>query len=159
MADPLSISACVVQFLDISVRLCLKLHHLCSEMHDVPHKLRGLEADIREQTSVVEGLRALTTKSNSNIEPSSLKGLETILEEYSRAMERLLGILDSVSSSADDGLIKRSWNAIRAIDKKGSILQCCDHLAQKRSLLSLWLHNCNMYVPHYGVLIQQPRRR
>lgn len=144
MADPLSIAASVVQFLDISVRLCLKLNHFCAEMRDVPHKLRSLEADLRQQNSVAQGIQQLINKSPAAIDVSSVNILAGILGDYSKTMERLLLVLGSVTSHNDAGLLKKGWNARRAIKKKTQILCCCDSMAQQRSVLSLWLSHLNM---------------
>ena len=45
MAEALAISAAVVQFLDVSFRLSVKLGELVSELHDVPERLRILKSD------------------------------------------------------------------------------------------------------------------
>lgn len=144
MADPLSISAAVVQFLQITVHLCLKLHSFCADMHDVPERLGSLESDLKQQIQVAEDIQSLVSGMSPALKPSSVHSLRVILDDYSSKMEHLLRILDSVSSESHDGFLRRSWNALRALDKKNAMLLCCEQLAQKRSLLSIWLGKANM---------------
>lgn len=144
MADPLSISAAVVQFLEISVHLCMKLHSFCAEMRDVPEKLGSLETEITQQIRIAEDIRSSVSGISPALKPSSITLLREILDDYSSKMDQLLRILESVSCAPHNGLLKRSWNALRALDKKTEILLCCDQLAQKKSLLSIWFGNTNM---------------
>lgn len=74
---------------------------------------------------------------------SSIDSLRTILDDYSEKMKHLLQILNSVSSESHDGPLRRSWNALRALDKKNAMHSCCDQLAQKKSLLYIWLGKAN----------------
>ncbi|KAG6365656.1 hypothetical protein INS49_007267 [Diaporthe citri] len=144
MADPLSISAAVVQFLQVTVQLCLKLHGFCADMHDVPDRLGSLESDLKQQIRVAENIQSLVSGTSPALNSSSIDSLRAILDDYSTKMDHLLRILDSVSSKSHDGFFKRNWNALRALDKKNAMLLCCDQLAQKRSLLSVWLGKANM---------------
>lgn len=144
MADPLSISAAVVQFLQITVHLCMKLHSFCADMHDVPERLGSLELDLKQQIQVAEDIQSLVSGMSPALSLSSIDSLLAILDDYSSKMEHLLQILTSVSSESHDGFLKRSWNALRALDKKNAMLLCCDQLAQKRSLLSIWLGKANV---------------
>lgn len=144
MADPLSISAAVVQFLQITIRLCLKLHSFCAEMYDLPERLGSLESDLKQQIQVADDIQGLVSGTPPALNSSSINSLQAILDDYSRKMEHLLRILNSVSNESHDGFLKRSWNALRALDKKNAMLLCCDQLAQKRSLLSIWLGKANM---------------
>lgn len=144
MADPLSISAAVVQFLQITVQLCSKLRSFYADMHDVPERLGSLELDLKQQIQVAGDIQNLVSGASPALDPSSIDSLRAILDDYIRKMETLSRILDSVSSESHDGFLKRSWNALRALDKKNAMLSCCDQLAQKRSLLSIWLGKANM---------------
>lgn len=144
MADPLSISAAVVQFLQVTLQLCLKLRSFCADIHDVPERLGSLESDLKQQIQVAEDIQNLVSGMSPALDSSSINSLRAILVDYNSKMDHLLRILDSVSGEPHDGFFKRSWNALRALDKKNAMLLCCDHLAQKRSLLSIWLGKANM---------------
>lgn len=144
MADPLSISAAVVQFLQVTVQLCLKLRSFYGEMHDVPERLESLELDLKQQIQVAKDIQNLVSGRSPALNSSSVDSLRAILDDYTGKMDHLSRILDSVSSESDDGFFKRSWNSLRALDKKNAMLLCCDQLAQKRSLLSMWLGKANM---------------
>lgn len=144
MADPLSISAAVVQFLQITAHLCLKLHSFCEDMHDVPERLGSLESDLKQQIQVAEDIQNLISGMSPVLNSTSINSLRAILDDYCSKMEHLLKILNSVTSGSNDGFLKRSWNALRAMDKKNAMLLCCEQLAQKKSLLSIWLGKANM---------------
>lgn len=144
MADPLSISAAVVQFLQVTVQLCLKLRSFYADMHDVPERLGSLESDLKQQIQVAKDIQTLVSGRSPALDSSSIDSLRAILDDYTGKMDHLARILDSVSSDSDDGFLKRSWNALRALDKKNAMLLCCDQLAQKRGLLSIWLGKANM---------------
>ena len=59
-------------------------------------------------------------------------------------MDRVVSIIQSVSSEKDAGALRRSWNAVRAVHKQSEIMLLCDHLEQKKSTISLWLSNANV---------------
>ncbi|KAL2280897.1 hypothetical protein FJTKL_12208 [Diaporthe vaccinii] len=117
-------------------------------MHDVPERLGSLESDLKQQIQVAEDIQNLVSGMSPALDSSSIDSLRAILDDYTSKMANLLQILDSVSSESHDGFFKRSWNALRALDKKNAMLSCCDQLAQKRSLLSIWFGKANMDLSH-----------
>lgn len=110
----------------------------------MPERLGSLELDLKQQIQVAEEIQSLVSGMSPALNPSSIHSLRTILDDYSSKMEHLLRILDSVSSEFHDGFLRRSWNALRALDKKNAMLLCCEQLAQKKILLSIWLGKVNM---------------
>ncbi|KAL1869622.1 hypothetical protein Daus18300_005476 [Diaporthe australafricana] len=144
MAEALGIAAAVVQFLDIGARLCLKIHFFASEVRDVPQKLNNLKSHLVQQIELAESIQTSVIGSSFSLSDSSKASLKAIVDEQCRTMEPLLKLLDSITGKADDGLLRRSWNGIQAIDKKKDIEAACDLLDKKSNLLSLWLGNTNV---------------
>lgn len=144
MAEILSISAAVVQFLDIALRLSLKIHSCCNELREVPHRLNNLRAHLMQQTELASSVQKSVLGSSVSLTDSSKALLKSILNDQSREMDLMLNLIDSVTSKANDRLIRRSWNGIQAIDKKKNIESACDQIEAKGNLLSLWLINTNV---------------
>lgn len=144
MAELLGISAAVVQFLDIGLRLCLKIHSLSNEVGDVPHKLKILRAHLTQQVEVAKNIQTeiVGLPISPNDSPEAL--FKALLDDQAQAMDVLLRLLDSVSNKADDGFIRRSWKGIHAVEKKKAIEAACDQVESKGNLLSLWLGNTNV---------------
>ncbi|KAG8161092.1 hypothetical protein KVR01_009356 [Diaporthe batatas] len=135
MAEALGISAAVAQFVDIGLRLCLKLHAFCNEVHEV-HVKQQIEVASRIQASILGGSVALGGNSEAL--------LETILKDQRQAMECLLDLINSVTNLPGDGIFRRAWNGIRAIDKKKEMEFVCEQIQAKASLLSSCLANTNL---------------
>lgn len=144
MAEALGITAAVVQFLDIGLRLTLKIRSFSSEVHDVPRKLNVVRDHVTQHIEVASSIQTSITSSTLSLDPSSEALLKTILDDQRREMELLLKLLESVTNKADDGLLRRGWNGIQAIDKKKDIESACDRIEAKGNLISLWLGNTNV---------------
>lgn len=144
MAEALGISAALVQFVDIGLRLCLKLHSLCSEVRDVPHKLVILEIHVKQQTEVASRIQASILQGSVALNDDSEALLAKILEDQRQSMESLIDLISSVTNQPGDGILHRGWNGIRAIDKKRKMESICEQIQAKADLLSSWLANANL---------------
>lgn len=144
MAEALGISAAVVQFVDLGFRLGLKLHAFCSEVRDVPHKLMILEVHVKQQTEVASRIQASILGGSVSLNDNSEALLKAILEGQRQAMESLLNLINSVTNQPGDGILRRGWNGIRAIDKKKEIESVCEQIHTKADLLSSWLASTNL---------------
>lgn len=144
MAEALGVSAAVVQFVDIGLRLCLRLHSFCSEVRDVPQKLNALQDHLKQQIEVASSIQNSVLGASVLVDDSSEALLKSILEDQRRVMEHLFNLLESVTNKSGDNILRRSWNGIRAIDKKKDIESACDQLEAKMRLLSSWLGNTAM---------------
>lgn len=141
MLDPLSalsVAAAATQFAEQGLNVVLKLHSLFTEMRDVPKTLSCLETDLKQQIEVARQIRHQILKMATALDTAAMDSLHEMLSDYSSKMLDLMGLLNSLVNGPQDWLVKKSWNAIRAIDKKKEILACCDQLARKKSLLSVW---------------------
>lgn len=144
MAEVLGITAAVVQFLDIGLRLTLKIRSFSSEVHDVPRKLNSVREHVMQHIEVASSIQTSVISSTLSLDPGSEALLKTILDDQRREMELLLKLLEIVTDKADDGLLRRGWNGIQAIDKKKDIESACDRIEAKGNLISLWLGNTNV---------------
>lgn len=147
MADPLAISAGIVQFTSVALRLCTKLHWFCSEMQDIPNTMAQLHQDLKQQLSMAQDIQAAHGKiSHAATTAPATTGthLEPILDDYLQAMKALLMTLESVTKKDGMGAFRQGWNAMRAVYKKNEILLLCDHLDRKKGLISIWLGNANL---------------
>lgn len=145
MAEILGITAAVVQFLDVGLRLCLKIHSFSSEVRDVPQKLNVVRDHLIQHVEMASSIQTSITNSSFNLDDSSEALLKVILDgQRLEMMELLLKLLDSITNKADDNLFRRGWNGIRAIDKKKDIESACDRIEAKGGLISLWLGNTNV---------------
>lgn len=144
MAEVLGITAALVQFLDIGLRLSLKIRSFSNEVRDVPQKLNIVRGHVTQHIEVASSIRASIINSSLSLDPSSEALLKTILDEQRKQMELLLQLLDSFTNKADDGLFRRGWNGIQAIDKKKDIESACNRIEAKANLISLWLGNINV---------------
>jgi hypothetical protein len=139
MAEILGISAAVVQFLDIAVRLSLKLGSVYKDLQDVPCELQRLKGDIDQQINVARYIQSshapfwASLQSNSAVASS----VDETLTGYMALMDELLDILKSVANKDDTGPVRRSWNAVRAVHKHRSILAICENLEKKKSSVNL----------------------
>lgn len=144
MAEVLGITAALVQFLDIGLRLSLKIRSLSSEIRDVPQKLDVVRGHVTQHIEIASSIQTSIINSSLSLNPSSEALLKTILDEQRKQMEVLLQLLDSLTNKSDDGLLRRGWNGIQAIDKKKEIESACDRIEVKGNLISLWLGNTNL---------------
>lgn len=93
MAEALGISAAVVQFLDIAVRLSVNINWLCSELRDVPQWLHRFKLDLDQQVAIAQCVQSSSSLANISSSPSS--GLSSAtpidgpLNDYLRNMRRL----------------------------------------------------------------------
>lgn len=143
MAEVLGITAAVIQFLDIGLRLTLKIHSFSSEVRDVPRKLSVLKDHVIQHVEMASSIQTSISNSSFGLNSSSEAQLNAILDDQRRQMEILLQLLDSITNNDDDGLFRRGWNGIKAIDKKKDIESACDQIEAKGDLISLWLVNTN----------------
>lgn len=144
MAEVLGISAAVVQFLDVGLRLCLKIHSLSNAVRDVPQKLKVLRSHLMQQVEVAKHIQTVIVGSSVSLNDSSEALLKALLDDQAQTMDLLLNLLDSVSNKADDGFLRRTWNGIQAVEKRKAIESACDQVESKVNLLSLWLGNTNL---------------
>ncbi|KAI0410263.1 hypothetical protein F5X98DRAFT_359939 [Xylaria grammica] len=146
MAEILGISAAVVQFIDIAFRLSSGLGNLYKDLRDVPAELQDLKLDIDQQIAIAEYIRSShavfwNTSPTGSAMPCPVDGT---LASYMLLMEQLLELLQSIANKDDAGTVRRSWNAVRAVHKRKSVLEVCDSLEKKKSSVILWLSNANL---------------
>lgn len=148
MAEALAISAAVVQFLDIGLRLSIKLGELVSELKDAPDFLRGLKSALDRQILMAQRIRSthpiFTNSSATCLDTVTL--VDDALAEYLHMMEQLVGIIQSVCNEQHDGPFRKSWNAIRSIHKRKEIEHVCTQLQRQESTMTLWFINSDAYV-------------
>ncbi|KAF4157379.1 hypothetical protein CNMCM6936_005687 [Aspergillus lentulus] len=151
MADILAISAAVVQFLDVAVRVSLGLGKLYSDIRDVPGQLHRLKLDIDQQIAIAKYILSshATFQSDPPTAFTATSPIDQTLADYVLAMEELTVLLQSIRSEDDAGSIRRSWNAIRAVHKRNSILLLCDRLEHQKSTILLWLASANTTAPAF----------
>lgn len=151
MADALAISAAVVQFLDIAIRLTLQLSSLYKEVRDVPEKLQRLKTDLDQQIAIakyVESSHASFWNGSAATSAGSVP-LDQPLADYIVVMEQLLGTVQMIAKP-DAGIVHRSWNALRATQKCKEAITLCDALERKKSNIIMWLSTANMWVPAHS---------
>jgi hypothetical protein len=148
MAEILGISAAVVQFLDIAVRVSMELSRLYSDLRDVPDKLHRLKLDIDQQIAIAKYIKSshATFQRDSPGTSTSTAPINQTLADYMITMEELVGLLQSIRSEDGAGPLRRSWDAIRAVHKRNDVLLRCDRLEHQKSSILLWLSNVNRYV-------------
>lgn len=144
MAEILGITAAVVQFLDISLRLCIKIRSFSGKFRDVPHKLNVVRHHLTQHMEVVSSIQTSIGDSSFSLDASSEAQLKLILDDQRREMELLLKLLESITNKVDDGVFRRGWNGIQAIDKKKDIEAACKQIEAKGGLILLWLGNTNV---------------
>jgi len=136
-----------VQFLDIALRLSLKLGSVYRDLRDVPGELNCLKADIDQQINIARCIQSSHApfwgglQSNSAVATS----VDGTLASHMSLVNELLDLLQSVANRDDTGPVRRSWNAVRAVHKHQSILATCESLEKKKSSINLWLSNANVY--------------
>lgn len=147
MADALAISAAVVQFLDIAIKLTLQLSSLYKEVHDAPEKLQRVKADIEQQIAIAKYVKSSHAlfRSGSPATSTVSMPLEQPLADYVAVMKQLLLAVQTIQKS-DAGIIRRSWNALRATRKCKEAITLCDVLEKKKSSITMWLSTANMWV-------------
>lgn len=97
-----------------------------------------------QQIEVASSIRTTLVGPSVGLNDSAEALLKALLDNQAQPMDVLLKLFDSVSSKADDGFIRRSWNGIQAVEKKKAIESACDQVESKVNLLSLWLGNTNL---------------
>jgi hypothetical protein len=153
MADILAISAAVVQFLDIAVRVSMELSSLYSDLRDVPGELRRLKLGIDQQIAIAKYIQSshATFQSDSPGTSTSTAPINQTLADYMLAMDELASLLQSIRSEDGSGPLRRSWNAIRAVHKRKDVLLICKRLEHEKSSILLWLSNVNRYVDNLKI--------
>lgn len=145
MADALAISAAVVQFLDIAIKLTLKLSSLYKEVRDVPEKLQRLQLDLDQQIAIAKYVES-SHASFWNGPPATSSGsmpLDQPLADYVATMKQLLDAVHTIMKP-EAGIVRRSWNALRATQKCKEAITLCDALERKKSNIIMWLSTANM---------------
>ncbi|KAI1349778.1 hypothetical protein F5Y01DRAFT_316451 [Xylaria sp. FL0043] len=125
MADILTISAAVVQFLDVAIRLSGKLGGLYIDLRDVPAELQSLKLDIDQQIDIAKYIRSSHATFLNVPHASSIATtlIDQTLASYVSLMERLIELLQSVIGKDNATMAQRSWNAVRAVHKRKEIIQ------------------------------------
>lgn len=146
MADALAISAAVVQFLDVAVRLTLQLSSLYKEVQSVPEKLRRLQVDIDQQITIAKYVQSTHAIFWHDSPPTSAISMpiDQSLADYITIMEQLLEVMKIIIMPNDTGIIRRSWSALRATQKCKEAITLCDALEKKKSNITMWLSTANM---------------
>ncbi|KAI0427165.1 hypothetical protein F5Y09DRAFT_344964 [Xylaria sp. FL1042] len=146
MADVLTISAAVVQFLDVAIRLSGKLGGLYTDLRDVPAELQNLKLDIDQQINIARYVQSshATFWNAPQASSTTTISVDPTLASYMLLMERLLDLLQSITNKDNAGIARRSWNAVRAVHKRKDIMTTCETLERKRSSVNLWLSNANL---------------
>lgn len=150
MADVLAISAAVVQFLDITIRLSLQLSRLYKELHDVPQKLQSLNADLNQQIAIaqyVKSRHAAFWHGSPAASAGAMPFADQGLADYVAVMERLLEAVELLAKpDSTAGIVSKSWNTLRATQKCREAVALCDTLERKKSNITLWLCTANTCV-------------
>ncbi|KAF3018437.1 hypothetical protein E8E14_005247 [Neopestalotiopsis sp. 37M] len=146
MADALAISAAVVQFLDVAVRLTLQLSSLYKEVQNVPEKLRRLQVDIDQQITIAKYVQSTHAIFWHDSPPTSAISMpiDQSLADYITIMEQLLEVMKIIIMPNDTGIIRRSWSALRATQKCKEAITLCDALEKKKSNITMWLSTANI---------------
>ncbi|KAI0802918.1 hypothetical protein GGR55DRAFT_403769 [Xylaria sp. FL0064] len=145
MVDVLTVSAAVVQFLDVAIRLSGKLGSLYTDLRDVPAELQNLKLDIDQQIEIARYIQS-SHATFSNVPQASsiaIPSIDQTLASYISLMEQLIELLQSVIKD-NARIAHRSWNAIRAVHKRKDIITTCASLERKKSSGNLWLSNAKL---------------
>jgi hypothetical protein len=146
--DTLAISAAVVQFVDIGLRVSIKLGGIYSDLRDVPARLHRLKLDIEEQIAFARFIQS-SHATFWGREPSSTPAeprIDGTVADYLRTMEQLSDLLQSIATKDNAGRVRKSWNAIRALHKHKDALALCDILEGKKSTIDMWLSCAQKYI-------------
>ncbi|KAH8586825.1 hypothetical protein B0O99DRAFT_748061, partial [Bisporella sp. PMI_857] len=143
MAEIISLVAATAQFLDIAIRLSVKLSRIGSEIRDAPKRLQDLRISLNQQISLVRKIQTNTSQlfATSVIR---LAELTPILQEYNSIMNSLDSLLQGLISPRDQNFIHRGWSTVLTLRKNDEILIHCKRMEEKRSLLLLWLSDTNL---------------
>ncbi|KAI1271889.1 hypothetical protein F5Y07DRAFT_327944 [Xylaria sp. FL0933] len=146
MADILMISATVVQFLDVAIRLSGKLGGLYIDLRDVPAELQSLKLDIDQQIDIARCIQSshATFLNAPHANSIATTSIDQTLASYVSLMERLIELLQSVTNKDNARIAQRSWNAVRAVHKRKEIMTICANLERKKSTVGLWLSNAKL---------------
>jgi len=137
----LGIVAAAAQLLDNSIKVIFKLSWFCSEVKSTPEKLRGLQAELAQQTALSKSLLANLGAFSS---VSGTGDLRPIVQDYTDLLDCLHDTLAKFAAKENEGQIRRGWNTVRAIHSKDEIRRLCNQLDDRRNLLSVWLGNMNL---------------
>jgi hypothetical protein len=151
MADALAISAAVVQFLDVAIRLALQLSSLYKEVQDVPGKVRRLQVDTDQQIAIARHVQSTHATFWNGSSPTTTvsMSIDQPLADYIATMEDLVEVVKTLNKKPDGAsVIRRSWGALRATQKCKEAIALCDTLEKKKSNITMWLSTANMQVPN-----------
>lgn len=146
MAEAIAIPAAVVQFLDVGVRLSLKLGELISDLRDVPDLLCSLKCDLDQKLAIAQHIKSSHAifSTPSPAHTGVVVPVDQVMADYMDTMGRIVFLVQSVSGDKDSGTLRRGWNAVRAVHKEKEIMRLCDFLERKKSTIILWLGNVNL---------------
>ncbi|KAI0384186.1 hypothetical protein F5Y04DRAFT_293520 [Hypomontagnella monticulosa] len=143
MAEILGIVAAGAQFLDVAVRLSVKLHWVCSEVRGAPARLRDLRTSLDQQIALVQNIVKNESYGSATL-AAGKANVTPILYEYRDIMESLFRLLSRLLDQDDKGIICKGWNSIFTLHKNNEILLLCRRIEEKRDLVLLWLGDANV---------------
>ncbi|KAF2197110.1 hypothetical protein GQ43DRAFT_223224 [Delitschia confertaspora ATCC 74209] len=142
MVEVVGTAAAILQFVDVAVRLSSGLHHLCSEVRNVPRRFHRLQVDLRQQIDVAQHIKTHYLPTFSTTVASST--FDAPLLEYISLADELCNTIDKLLANRSDGLLQRGWVGICSMRKKDEVIQICDRLEHMKITLSMWLSAANL---------------
>ncbi|KAF2684908.1 hypothetical protein K458DRAFT_388606 [Lentithecium fluviatile CBS 122367] len=105
MAEIVALTAAIVQFVDVAVRLSSHLGRLCSDVRNVPDRFDRLRSDLSQQIEIAQLIQKnhLPDLAATVASPT----FDGFLLEYIALAEELFKTLDKLLAKKDDGLLQR----------------------------------------------------
>ncbi|KAI1471287.1 uncharacterized protein F4812DRAFT_455400 [Daldinia caldariorum] len=143
MAEILSIVAAVAQFLDMAIRLSMKISWVCSEVRGAPKILDDLRISLDQQIGLVKNISRSQLHQQGTL-VGNVVAITAILVHYQDLMQNVLELLQPPIDHTDKNFLRKGWNVILTLHKKNDILHLCKQIEEQRDLVMLWLSNENL---------------
>ncbi|OJD38063.1 uncharacterized protein BKCO1_500093 [Diplodia corticola] len=162
MAEVVGIVAGAVQFLDVGSRVLISLSRFCSDLQNVPHKIKTVRQRLERTLQLVDSIKSDVEAPNTG-PGTTLSGIisqpqvdfaKGLLEDAAAQVTELQVLLTRLAFTGDS-LAKKAWRAVVAIKKEEEILSKWNDIETTTGLLQIWMQHQSLKLIRDDILVDK----
>ena len=136
----LAVAAAAAQFIDLGGGILSSLTKIIAEYRDAPQRISTLQGEVQQLIKLIQ-----ITQTNSAVAAVFNASIdrELLFDTIGKA-ERLQRLLGELHVDSDNGLLLRTWAAIRTVKKDRELDALCEGLERQKTNLLIWFANHNL---------------
>ena len=136
----LAVAAAAAQFIDLGGGILSSLSKIIAECRDAPQRISTLRGEVQQLIKLIQ-----ITQANSAVAAIFNASIDReLLSDTIGKAERLQRLLGELHVDLNNGLLVRTWAALRTVKKDRELEALCEGLERQKSNLLVWFANHNL---------------